>query len=497
MDELLPRTRISRRTTLGLLGVAAVGSLVTGCRSTTAGGSTGITGDYSLTDWVADRGDQYLVAHRGAGDVFPEHSMESYDAAVTWGAQAMEVSVGITADSVLVCMHDTTLDRTTNLTGNLRATKYSQLEKGWLEVPRLGPHWAEAKLKVPLFEDVLRKYGGRVILAIEAKDERAYGPMMAMVAKYRLESAVMIKTYYKSKLIAEAKSLGLGVFAYFTTPQEMTPDALQAVAGQLSPRTDAIVVPNSGPGGYLAAPLVEAAVATGIPIWPYPLHRRADVTHYTALGMQGAVTSNIGYLLGKTEQASTDQWATGAMASGELTRDPYDDRFAVGWGHGGVIGLGAKGTQHFLTLGNLGPITSPVYSVEFEASFATLPADPLANLTLAFGHTDDSYYEHRIGTANGYHAILQADGELGIWAHRAGRPAGVKLATKKTAPIFAGEWMRFRLDVTPTTLTWNRLDQPTKVTVTDKSYRGGYLHLGRASTDGALALRGLKVTRSP
>ncbi|MDX6283149.1 MAG: hypothetical protein QOH03_4220, partial [Kribbellaceae bacterium] len=50
MDELLPRTRISRRTTLGLLGAVATGSLVTGCRETTSG-SVGITGDYSLTDW--------------------------------------------------------------------------------------------------------------------------------------------------------------------------------------------------------------------------------------------------------------------------------------------------------------------------------------------------------------------------------------------------------------------------------------------------------------
>ncbi|GAA0943909.1 hypothetical protein GCM10009554_37640 [Kribbella koreensis] len=497
MDELLPRTRISRRTTLGLLGAVATGSLVTGCRETTTGGSIGITGDYSLTDWVADRGDRYLVAHRGVGDVFPEHSMESYDAAVGWGVQAMEVSVGITADSVLVCMHDTTLDRTTNLTGNLRAVKYSQLEKGWLQIPRLGPQWAEKKLKVPLFEDVLRKYGGRVILAIEAKDERAYAPMMAMVAKYRLESAVLIKTYFKSKLIADVKSLGLGVFAYFTTPDEMTPETIQSVAAQLSPRTDAIVVPNSGPGGYLDVSLVEAAVATGIPIWPYPLHRRADVAHYTALGMQGAVTSNLGYILGKTEQVTTDQWAAGAVVSGELTRDPYDDRFAVSWGRGGSIGLAAKGTQHFLTLGNLGPITSPVYSVEFQASFAALPVDPLASLSLAFGHEDDSYYENRIGTVSGYHAILQANGELGLWAHRSGQRPGVKLAVRKSAPVFAGEWMRFRLDVTPTTLTWSRLDHPTKVTVEDKTYRGGYLHLGRASTDGSLALRGLKVTRTP
>lgn len=495
MDELLPRG-ISRRAALGLLGAAAVGSVTTGCRSTPAA-SAPVTGDYSVADWVADRGDSYLVAHRGVGDVFPEHSMESYDAAVGWGAQAMEISVGITSDNVLVCLHDLTLDRTTSLTGNLRTTSYADLSKGWLDVPRLGPRWAQTKVKVPLFEEVLRKYGGRVILAVEAKDERAYAPMMAMVAKYRLESAVMLKTYFKSKRIAEAKAHGLGVFAYFTTPVELTPEAVQAVASQLSPRTDAIVVPNSGPGGYLDTRLVEAAVATGIPIWPYPLHRRSDVAHYAALGMSGAVTSNIGYLLGKTEQATTDQWASGAVVPGELTRDPYDDRFAIAWARGGGIALAAKGTQHFLTLGNLGPITAPSYSVEFQASYAALPTDPLANLTLAFGHTDDAYYEHRLGASNGYHAIMQANGELGLYAHRTGKTAGIKLAVKKTAPAFRGEWLKFRLDVTPTTLTWNRLDQPAKVSVVDKAYRGGYLHIGRASTDGSLVLRGLKVTHTP
>ncbi len=495
MEELLPRG-ISRRTTLGWLGALAVGTVASGCRSTPR--STGEpAGDFSLTDWVADRGNSYLVAHRGVGDVFPEHSMESYDAAAGWGAQAMEISVGITSDNVLVCLHDLTLDRTTNLKGELRTTTYDQLAKGWLEVPRLGPRWDQAKVRVPLFEDVLRKYGGRVILAVEAKDDQAYDPMIAMVAKYRLESSVMVKTYFKSKRIAEAKALGLGVFAYFTTPAELTQAAIQGVAGQLSPRTDAIVVPNSGPGGYLAAPLVDFAVATGIPIWPYPLHRRADVAHYQALGMKGAVTSNLGYVLSKIEPATTDQWASKALVAGELTRDPYDDRFAIGWGRGGVIVLGAKGTQHFLTLGNLGPITSPVYSVEFQASFGVLPTDPLANLTLAFGHTDDAYYEHRSGTSNGYHALMQANGELGLYSHRVGQPAGVKLAVKKSARVFRGEWMKFRLDVTPTTLTWNRLDQPAKVTVNDKTYRGGYLHLGRASNDGSLALRGLKVTHTP
>ena len=136
--------------------------------------------------------------------------MESYQAAVDWGAQAMEISVGITSDNVLVCLHDLTLDRTTTLTGNLRTTTYDAVRDGWLDIPRLGPAW-QNKAKIPLFEDVLRTFGGRVILCVEAKDDRAHGPMMSMIAKYGLETSVMLKTYFKSKRITEVKGAGLGV----------------------------------------------------------------------------------------------------------------------------------------------------------------------------------------------------------------------------------------------------------------------------------------------
>jgi len=221
--------------------------------------------------------------------------------------------------------------------------------------------------------------------------------------------ADVIKT---SKRIAEAKAQGLGVIAYYPAPAQLTSESVQTVASQLSPRTDAIIVPNAGPYGYLANDIAEVAVSTGLPIWPSLLHRKADLTHYRALGMAGAITSDVGYLSGRTEPARADQWSSGRAVSGELTRDPSDDRYAVKWGPDGLIKLGATKVQHFLTLGNLGPITASSYTVEFEASYDELPRDPAANITLAFGHEDDRYYEHRLGLANGYHAILQADNNL-------------------------------------------------------------------------------------
>jgi hypothetical protein len=488
---------ISRRTTLRWLGALAVGATATACRTGGSSRSGPDVAEYTLADWVADRGDHYLVAHRGAGDVLPEHTMESYQAAVDWGAKALEISVGITSDGVLVCLHDQTLQRTTNLAGELRAKTAAEVRQAWIDVPRLGPHWL-ARARVPLFEDVLRRFGGQVVLCVEAKDDRAHAPMMSMIGRYGLESAVMLKTFYRSKRIPAAKALGLGVFGYFTSPAQMTREAVQGLAAQLSPRTDAIVVPNSGPGGYLPDDQLEGAVLTGIPIWPYPLHRRSDLDHYGRFGVAGAVTSNIGYLSGRVAPAMSDRWAEGAAVLGELPRDPYDDRFAPRWGSGGTISLAASKVQHFLTLGNLCPVTSPAYTVEFEAAYDELPADLNSNLTLAFGHRDDRYYEHRLGVQDGYHAILQGDGQLGLYAHRAGKVAGSMLASTATPPPTRKRWMRFRLEVQPKQLVWSRLDLPTtaRVTVTDSRYRGGYLHLGRASADGILSLRGLQVTRT-
>ena len=56
--------------------------------------------------------DQVIVAHRGASGYAPEHTLMAYDLALEMGAEYIEQDVLPTADGVLVCIHDDTLDRT-------------------------------------------------------------------------------------------------------------------------------------------------------------------------------------------------------------------------------------------------------------------------------------------------------------------------------------------------------------------------------------------------
>lgn len=56
-----------------------------------------------------------LVAHRGASAYAPEHTLEAYRLAIEQGADYVEQDLQITRDGVLVCLHDATLERTTNV----------------------------------------------------------------------------------------------------------------------------------------------------------------------------------------------------------------------------------------------------------------------------------------------------------------------------------------------------------------------------------------------
>jgi len=63
---------------------------------------------------VADAPKQ-LIAHRGASGYAPEHTRAAYTLAIEQKADFVEPDLAVTKDNVLICLHDDTLERTTNV----------------------------------------------------------------------------------------------------------------------------------------------------------------------------------------------------------------------------------------------------------------------------------------------------------------------------------------------------------------------------------------------
>ncbi|BEP13218.1 glycerophosphodiester phosphodiesterase [Acidothermaceae bacterium B102] len=70
-----------------------------------------------------------VIAHRGASDEAPEHTLAAYRRAIEAGADGLECDVRMTRDGVLVCVHDRRVDRTSDGRGAVSALALADLEQ--------------------------------------------------------------------------------------------------------------------------------------------------------------------------------------------------------------------------------------------------------------------------------------------------------------------------------------------------------------------------------
>ena len=131
-----------------------------------------------------------LVAHRGASAYAPEHTLDSYQLALKQGADFVEQDLQITRDGVLVCLHDLTLERTTNVKEIFPTRSREELVAGiparrWYvsdftlrQIKRLDAgSWFDVRFKgaqVPTFQEAIDLVRGKAGLYPETKAPEVY-----------------------------------------------------------------------------------------------------------------------------------------------------------------------------------------------------------------------------------------------------------------------------------------------------------------------------------
>jgi glycerophosphoryl diester phosphodiesterase len=130
------------------------------------------------------------VAHRGASAYAPEHTLAAYQLAIEMGADYVEQDLAVTRDGVLICLHDATLERTTNVeelfpdrvsTANIEGTE----RRAWVandftlaEIKTLDAgSWFNSKFageKVPTFDEAVALIRGKAGVFPELKVPELY-----------------------------------------------------------------------------------------------------------------------------------------------------------------------------------------------------------------------------------------------------------------------------------------------------------------------------------
>ena len=131
-----------------------------------------------------------VVAHRGASAYAPEHTLAAYRLALEQGADFVEQDLAVTKDGVLICIHDPTLERTTNVEQlfpdrSSTVTWEGRTVKAWLandftleEIKRLDAgSWFDRKFageRIPTFQEAIDLIKGKAGLYPELKVPEIY-----------------------------------------------------------------------------------------------------------------------------------------------------------------------------------------------------------------------------------------------------------------------------------------------------------------------------------
>jgi glycerophosphoryl diester phosphodiesterase len=242
------------------------------------------------------------IGHRGASAYAPEHTFASYDMAIEQGADYIEIDLQMTADGVLVAMHDKTLNRTADAPEGV-PERYCRglVSKKTLEQIKMcdvgswfSPEYADQR--IPTLEEIFKEYGTSVNYYIETKNPEAAPGMeeelLSLMDEYGLTEAaeenwqVLIQSFSAESLmkIHEMNSdLPLIQLYWAGTSKSIQRDL------------DAVSAYAVGIGPYkkdVDAALVEAAHEHCLAVHPYTVNTVEEMEELISLGVDGMFTNN-------------------------------------------------------------------------------------------------------------------------------------------------------------------------------------------------------------
>jgi glycerophosphoryl diester phosphodiesterase len=225
-----------------------------------------------------------VVAHRGASESEPEHTLAAYLEAIAGGADALECDVRITADGHLVCVHDRRVNRTSDGKGLVSTLELAQLEGlDWGSWKRLSAANGGQESEVPdvversdrshlltlrnLF-GVVKDCGRPVQLAVETKHPTRYGGLV------------------ERKLVSLLHEFG------WATPTPDTPSPVRMMSfsplavrrmHQLAPRVPLVYLTEY----RIPIPMIESSVPPGAAIGPHVELLREHPRYFERLQAKG------------------------------------------------------------------------------------------------------------------------------------------------------------------------------------------------------------------
>lgn len=185
-----------------------------------------------LKDLLINPSDEYVmvVAHRGDWRNFPENSVPAIQSCIDMGVDMVEIDVALTEDSVLILMHDKSLERTTTGNGLVRNLTYQQIRTFYLRDGLGRP----TEWKVPTLEEALYTCQGNILINLDKAekyieliypflkktntvDHVAIGSYKSLEEMKEIAGTYLDSIYFMPKLKGSSKNVENYLGSYFSS----------------------------------------------------------------------------------------------------------------------------------------------------------------------------------------------------------------------------------------------------------------------------------------
>ena len=425
------------------------------------------------------------IAHRGAALLAPENTIEAFRAASALNADAIELDVYKVADGSLFCMHDTTVDRTSNLSGNTASLTTPAALRGRIDAGTWFANSWPSDLRIPLFADSLAEIGNQIPIIVHCNNSGSGAAAVAEIQRQELDAAVLIMAWNETELQAARAAR---IPTLLLDSDGVLPS--QTYAGLLAAGTQYLGVDYA----QASAATIQAAAAAGMRVCVYTVNRRKDFAQLPKDGSVWAVISDDPwYVRGTGPMRTSDLFGAGTFFHGMPGITDAGDYRGFFQQSGGVswFGLDTSGTVlasnqgYASTLqGYLGPLPN-AFTLDFD--FVIDVADyASASMQLALTLSDGQYDDEVTGTLarqNGYNILMRSNGTIDVYRVVDNTPTSI--GTLATAAITAGSTQHLRVQMTGTQIivTRTNIAAPNTLTINDTTYRNAlYPHLGVRDT---------------
>jgi glycerophosphoryl diester phosphodiesterase len=143
-----------------------------------------------------------VIAHRGDKSFAPENTLAAFKQAAEKGADAVEFDVKLTADGKVIVLHDQTVDRTTNGSGNVTKLPLSVLQELEAGVQFPGQFPGE---RIPSLDEVFETIGKHVCMNVEltnysTPNDSLVPKVVELVKRHRLQERVLFSSFFARNL---------------------------------------------------------------------------------------------------------------------------------------------------------------------------------------------------------------------------------------------------------------------------------------------------------